>query len=301
MISELSILMPCYNNECYELVAGLHAQAESIISSGRALRYEIVVADDGSTDRAVIAENAKINSLPRCRYAVRGFNSGRAAIRNFLAREARYSRLLFIDSDMSPGGDDYIANYLRLDGADVAYGGYVVGPEPAGPGRNLRYAYERRYHRNASAEMRRLRPYDDFHTSNFMIRRPIMLAHPLDERFRRYGYEDVIFGKTLRQGGIAIEHVDNPLVFDDFETNAAFIAKTEEGLATLNAFAAELGGYSALVDMRARLRRLGLIPLMRLLHAAAARLIKTNLTGNKPSVLLFNIYKLLTLCKMKNE
>ena len=294
MITELSILLPCYNNTCYALVAALAAQAEA----AEGLGYEIIVADDGSTDKAATAGNDRINRLPHCRYVTRGFNSGRAAIRNYLAREARYPRLLFIDSDMGPGGADFITNYLRLDAADVAYGGYVVGPEPTGPGRNLRYAYERKYHRNACAAERRLRPYDDFHTSNFMIRRSIMLAHPLDERFRRYGYEDVIFGKTLRQAGITIEHVDNPLVFADFETNAAFMAKTEDGLATLNAFAAELGGYSSLVDLRARLRRTGLLPLLRIVRAAAARPIKTKLTGNKPSVLLFNIYKLLTFCGM---
>ena len=48
MIDELSILMPCYNNECAPLAARLAAQAEAIIRQGRRLRYEIIVADDGS-------------------------------------------------------------------------------------------------------------------------------------------------------------------------------------------------------------------------------------------------------------
>ena len=126
MISELSILMPCYNNECYELVAGLHAQAESIISSGRALRYEIVVADDGSTDAAIVARNRRIDTLPGCRYVLRSRNTGRAAIRNFLARMAGYGWLLFIDSDMSLRNASFISNYISLDGVDVVYGGYTV-------------------------------------------------------------------------------------------------------------------------------------------------------------------------------
>lgn len=300
MITELSILLPCYNNACLGLVAGLSAQAESIIKGGGRLSYEIIVADDGSTDAAAIAENMKINDLPRCRYIVRGFNSGRSAIRNFLAREARHPWLLFIDSDMRLGNDGYIAGYLKAGVAGVAYGGYVVGGGAALK-HNLRYNYERKYHKNASAAERRKHPYDDFHTSNFIARRSVMLAHPLDERFRKYGYEDVLFGKELRRSGIMIEHVDNPLLFADFETNADFTAKTEEGLATLNHFACELRGYSSLVDIRNKLGKLGLIPLMRLLHTVLARPVKNNITGNKPSILLFNIYKLLTFCKMENE
>ena len=50
MINSLSILIPTYNNECLELVRDLQAQA-SILSSTNDLEYEILVADDGSTDK----------------------------------------------------------------------------------------------------------------------------------------------------------------------------------------------------------------------------------------------------------
>ena len=100
MITELSILMPCYNNECYGLVADICAQAESIIRSGRRLKYEVIVADDGSTDARAIAANRRIDSLPECTYELRRRNVGRAAIRNHLAQAASYEWLLFIDSDM---------------------------------------------------------------------------------------------------------------------------------------------------------------------------------------------------------
>lgn len=298
MISELSILMPCYNNECYELVAGLHAQAESIISSGRALRYEIVVADDGSTDAAVVARNRRIDTLPGCRYVLRSRNTGRAAIRNFLARTAGYGWLLFIDSDMSLRNASFISNYISLDGVDVVYGGYTVGGDDGTMKGNLRYEYESKYNRNSVAEKRRCSPYDGFHTSNFLIRRDIMLANPFDERFRRYGYEDVLFGKSLKQAGVSISHVDNTLSFEDFETNSGFVAKTEEGIATLCDFRDELRGYSPLITLGDRICRLRLQPAVRLFFKTFARSIKNNLTGNKPNLLLFNIYKLGMYCSM---
>ena len=72
MIDELSILMPCYNNECAPLAARLAAQAEAIIRQGRRLRYEIIVADDGSTDALIINKNRLIDTLPNSRYIVKG-------------------------------------------------------------------------------------------------------------------------------------------------------------------------------------------------------------------------------------
>ena len=76
---ELSVLIPTYNHVCVPLVKQL-AQLLQI----SAVSYEIIVADDGSTDVETVAENKTINDLPHCRYIIRQANVGRAAIRNFL-------------------------------------------------------------------------------------------------------------------------------------------------------------------------------------------------------------------------
>ena len=95
MINSLSILIPTYNNVCLELVRDLQAQA-SILSSTNDLEYEILVADDGSTDKNTIEKNCEINELNNCRYIERKENAGRAATRNFLAQEAKYLSLIHI-------------------------------------------------------------------------------------------------------------------------------------------------------------------------------------------------------------
>lgn len=58
MINSLSILIPTYNNVCLELVRDLQAQA-SILSSENDFEYEIIVADDGSTDKIPLRRTAK--------------------------------------------------------------------------------------------------------------------------------------------------------------------------------------------------------------------------------------------------
>lgn len=289
-MESLSILIPTYNTACVELVESLQAQAALL----QGCKVEIIVAEDGSTCADIITQNQAIGqTAPACRYIRRRENVGRAAIRNFLARQAQYDWLLFLDSDMTIDNACFLQNYIsHAPQGGVVYGGYRIVPPSGKPAHNLRYLFEKHAPQNSDCKLRRLHPYQDFHTSNFLVRRQLMLAYPLDERFRHYGYEDVLWGKRLQQAGIGIEHVDNPTLMRDFEDNAAFLAKTEEGLRTLFQFRDELQGYSRLLALDRLLPGFvaGFIGNMyQWLHRA----IKARLTGNKPSLFWFNIYKVM--------
>ena len=294
-MKELSILIPTFNDECTTLVRGLLDQCNSVFGGKSAVGdspFEIIVADDGSTDKSVTAANSAIAILPHCRYIPRERNSGRAAIRNFLAREASYSNLLFIDSDMTIIRNDFINKYMASAyGTDVIYGGYDV-PRQEAFADNLRYRYERSCRHDHTAEKRRLAPYSDFHTSNFMIPRTVMLAHPLDEQFRHYGYEDVAFGEELKAAGVAISHIDNPMGFCRFESNAGFISKTEEGLRTLAEFRMRLESYSRLLAVVSKLDRWHITPLVSIILKSLLPTIRRQLSGSNPSLSLFKLYKL---------
>jgi glycosyltransferase involved in cell wall biosynthesis len=279
-MKDLSILIPTYNDVCYSLVSQLQQQAFAL-----GIEYEIIVADDGSTNAASIAANRAINQFPHCKMIECGTNSGRAAIRNFLAVQAHYEWLLFIDSDMVVCRTDYLQQYAANEDAPVVDGGVVIGKRIAG---NLRSMYEATAEQEHTAEKRNLSPYRDFHTANFMIHRDVMQAHPFDLRFRHYGYEDVLFGKRLQQDQIPICHIDNPLSFEVFETNADFVSKTEEGLNTLWQFRNELKGYSRLLE---KADKLPSYPI-RFWHRIFGRWERRNLTGSHPSLLVFNLYRM---------
>lgn len=299
MINTLSILIPTYNHICTELVESLQAQASSLPN----LEYEILVADDGSTDEYTIEENRIINQLDNCRYIERETNIGRAAIRNFLAQQAKHPWLLFIDSNMDVILSEYLSNYLNQIFEDsihikygVIYGGYQIKRDDETKERlknNLRYIFESRGTQNGDYRERQANPYRDFHTSNFIVQRSIILKHPLDERFYHYGYEDVLWGKTLKDNHILIKHIDNPLGYEHFIGNMSFVSKTEESLRTLYQFREELEGYSKIIDYAQRLKRWHLSHLCQKLFPLFSLPIKARLTGNKPSILWFNIYKLL--------
>lgn len=289
MISHLSILIPTYNNVCLELVKSLQVQA-SLLSD---FQYEILVADDGSTDKTTVEENRIINEIKNCRYIEREKNEGRAVIRNFLAKEAEYEWLLFIDSNMDVITPQYLRSYQLAKECDVIYGGYQVKKNQESLKHNLRYIFECKGIQNGNYKLRQANPYGDFHTSNFIIKRNIMLCYPLDERFRHYGYEDVLYGKTLKEHNIAISHVDNPLGYQHFIGNLAFVNKTEESLRTLYQFRKKLQGYSKIITYASKIERWHLKKICQKLFPLLSLPIKARLTGNNPSIFMFNIYKLM--------
>ena len=286
-IAALSILIPTYNDLCFTLVGDLRQQAEEA-----GIDYEILVGDDGSTDAEVIEKNRKICKWPHCHYLIQIQNIGRAAIRNFLAKEAHHDWLLFIDSDMTIARVDYLSKYLAMEGSEVVDGGVIIGGDADTLNGNLRYLYEKTSEQEHTAEKRQQHPYQDFHTANFLIRRDLMLAHPFDERFRHYGYEDVLFGKQLRAKGAKITHIDNPLGFSTFEENTQFILKTEEGLRTLHQFQSDLRGYSRLLTLVEGIHLPIILSLIRCWHKLFGKWERKNLCGSHPSLRLFKLYKL---------
>ena len=98
-MTEISVLIPTYNDRILSQVSTLQSQLEAL-SVAEDLCYEVVVADDCSTDEAVVRENEEILHLNHCRLVREPQNIGRAAIRNRLAQEARYRWLLYIDAHL---------------------------------------------------------------------------------------------------------------------------------------------------------------------------------------------------------
>ena len=286
IMKELSILIPTYNDVCTQLASVLQRQADALGTA-----YEIIVADDGSTQEDVIIKNRSINSLPHCRYVERKENVGRAAIRNFLANEASHPFLVFIDADMVVPDDDFLRRYAEHPCETVIDGGVVINGA-ASVRHTLRYRYEKNAEQAHLTAVRRQHPYQHFHTANFLVARAIMLAHPFDTRFRHYGYEDVFFGKQLHDHHIEIAHIDNPLSCEVFEDNSSFISKTEEGLRTLHHFQEELSGYSNLLHHIQRLRHWRLLPLIRLWHQLFGETERRLLLGRHAPLWLFSLYRL---------
>lgn len=299
---DLSILLPSYNNVCVSLVQVLQRQADALRDKlDKPFRYEIIVADDCSTDAACIDANRVIGDMLHCRYLRMEQNVGRAQIRNVLISESRGDYVLLIDSDLFLCDDNYLYKYATST-ADVVYGGTRIGGEGLAMvdneantenlKGNLRYIYEKKAEPSHRAAFRQLRPNQEISVCNLYARRDIMEAHPFDSRFKAYGYEDVLFGKRLAESGIEVTHIDNPVLINEFESNSVFVKKTEEAILTLCRFEQDLEGYSNLKTKVSTLGRYIPLSLFRLWHRIMKNKEKRNLTGSKPNLLLFKLYKL---------
>ena len=296
---DLSILLPSYNNVCVSLVQALQRQADALRGKlDKPFRYEIIVADDCSTDAACIDANRVIGDMLHCRYLRMEQNVGRAQIRNVLISESRGDYVLLIDSDLFLCDDNYLYKYAT----STAYGGTRIGGEGLAMvdneantenlKGNLRYIYEKKAEPSHRAVFRQLRPNQEISVCNLYARRDIMEAHPFDSRFKAYGYEDVLFGKRLAESGIEVTHIDNPVLINEFEPNSVFVKKTEEAILTLCRFEQDLEGYSNLKTKVTTLGRYIPLSLFRLWHRIMKNKEMRNLTGSKPSLLLFKLYKL---------
>lgn len=292
MKTELSILLPTYNCSSILLVEKLQEQANGLRLLHSEFRYEIIVADDGSTDISVIQNNRKINSIENCRYVERKDNVGRSAIRNFLIHEAKYEFLLFIDGDLSIDDNNFLLKYAFSISNDIVVGGIKIeGDERANKG-NLRYKLEKKHESKYSVEHRIKNPYTDFKTCNFLAAKEIMEAHLFNENIKKYGYEDVLLGKSFKKSGYIVEHIDAPVVFDVFDENVDYIRKLEKSLENLYDFRTQLEGYSKLLDIVNHIKNTIFYSLIILWHRCFGKIEFSILVGNKPNLMFFRLYQL---------
>lgn len=284
----LSILIPTYNRECHTLVESLSLQA---CQAG--ISYEIIVADDASTDASPVA-NRRINGLPHCRFIVLEQNMGRARIRNWLASQASGDLLLFMDCDALVTSPDFVSRYADMASeAPVLCGGLRHPEALPHPDVTLRYVYEKEADLHRSADERKRHPYECFTTFCFAIRRDTFLSIRFDENCREYGYEDTLFGEELKRRGIPICHFENPLVHLGLEDNATFLRKTETALRTLVSLQRRgVHFHSRLVNKYRQLRKYGFHLMLPCIFRLTAPLLRKNLLSKSPSLKLFACYKL---------
>mgnify|MGYP001164694249 FL=1 len=280
----LSILIPTFNFDSVPLVKELHRQC-----IGCGIEFEILVYDDGSKS-AFSKSNSTINTLQNCTFKELPNNIGRSAIRNLLAKNAKYDLLLFVDSGTFPKTPDFIEKYLSIDNKNVKSGGMTHLEHPPKKPYKLRWLYTKK------------REFKTLCSSNFMIRKEIFISNQFDESLKKYGFEDVLFFDTLLEKKIPIFFFNNPVEHNADDDATTFLKKTEYAMENL---------YHLIKDNKAKKEGFNITKAYQILkkirlHKIIAfnfKLIKPllimNLKSNYPSLLLFDFYKLGYLCSLK--
>ena len=291
----LSILIPTYNYDITKLVTDLHQQATDL-----EIVFEIIVMEDGS--EKYISENQKINALSGCRSIILNKNIGRSAIRNKMADLAKYSYLLFIDCDAEVNHKDFIQRYISCcTGEVVLIGGTAYDPELKDPRYSLRLKYGRERESNLHYLVNH-HSNENFTTFNFLISKSIFAAVRFDETITGYGHEDTLFGHHLHEAGYTFQRIDNPLIHRGIDDNEVFLLKTSESVKNLYRLFISgkypfLAKESKLLHYFQTITKYHLAGLFAFKFLLIKTLLKKNLLGKHPSLIIYDVFKLLLLCK----
>ena len=297
----ISILIPTYNYNTFPLVKEIWGQA-----TAENINFEIIVGDDKSTDFEIIKKNQEINSIKNCSYYSNIVNLGRGCNRNELLKKAKFEWILFLDCDVLPKNSNFIKNYIQCiqsNSNSVYFGGLIYDLKKPKNEEMLRWVYGHK-RESVSLEKRKLKPYETTLTSNIIIKRAVLEAYPFHVEIKNYGYEDLVFILELKKNKINIHHVDNPVYHLNLEKSIVFITKFESSLRNLkfltdSAIIEPKDTRFSTLFLKLKKYRLSVF------FAFSFTFLKTfyirNLTSKKPSIFIFDLYRLSYFCKIKSK
>lgn len=225
----LSICIPVYNFDVRGLVSDLKKEI-----GGNGIDAEIILIDDASDESYKKTNQILQNEVEN--FILLEKNRGRSRIRNLFQKYAAGEYLLFLDCDGKITENNFLKNYTefiqKAPDAKIIYGGRSVLAQAPGPEYYLRwkFAVERE---NLPFELRLNKPYLSFQTNNFIIKRDVFEKIHFNPDFQKYGYEDLLFAMDLKSEKIKIDHIDNPILNNDLESNAVYLEKVAESVESL--------------------------------------------------------------------
>ena len=294
----LSILIPVYNYDVYALVSELKHQADEL-----GIKYEILVQDDASYSKLNI-ENQKINTLNNCSFLVNDSNLGRGNNINSLVKKSKYEFLLLMDCDTFPTQNDFIQKYCEIiPTASVVFGGIQYEKKVPHKEQLLRWVYGNK-RESLSLENRKKNPNNNALTSNLLIKKEVISQYPFDANITKYGYEDLCFLSVLKTKNIEVSHIDNPAYHLNLETSILFLEKTKTAIENL-VHIINSGKFPAIESKINSayivLKKLKLVVITAYIFNKTESKIISNLLSEKPSLLLFDLYKLGYYCKIQSK
>lgn len=293
----LSILIPTYNYNITGLVESLSKQLKNGL-----FPFEILVFDDCSSNMEITKANKSIEKLANCYYLQNTENKGRTATRKALAEKAQYNWLLFMDADVLPKNKDFIQKFkIENQTADVVFGGISYEETPPKNDKLLRWKYGKAREAKPVLEREKM-PFLSLISGCILIKKiNFIKANAFHKNV--YG-ADVIFAQNLEKQNITVLHIDNPVIHLGLESNESFISKTKKGLDSLLYFEKEgliPKDYRPIQKAFLSLKRNYFLKLFIFTIKTFKTQIEKNLKGKKPSLFLFDLYRLHYFSQLKNE
>lgn len=242
----LSVLIPYYKDDPAALLNAL--LASPLIGGDRlSVPIEILIYDDGTGDEAInsnlrrlvsdfdeaLKDDIKRGDKNQTQIGVRLFfaknNKGRSSARNALTGFARSDWVLFLDADMLPQTDQFLANYLsaiQLGDADILFGGFSVSDKKQSNATELHRVFSQTSD-CLSAVDRQISGPQYVCSSNLCVRKSVLDKEAFDPNFFGWGWEDSEWAARVSKAHI-IRHLENPALHLGLETTETLLSRFKE-------------------------------------------------------------------------
>lgn len=227
----VSICVPFFKFDVVPLVEKLLS-----LAGDRREEVELLLVDDASNDERLTRElRRRIDgSAVPVRLLTLTENQGRAKVRNHLLGAAHGGYLLFLDCDMYPDSDEFVARYFEYAARaeyDIVVGGcsYArLGPVKAS---QLLYFYHSNRTQCVPVAARRRAPVRYVFTNNMMIDRSLLTRLAFDPGYKGWGYEDTDLAVGAARAGARIAHIENTATHLGLIDDDAVIGKYRNSVA----------------------------------------------------------------------
>ncbi len=294
----LSILIPTYNYKTITLVEELHKQA--VLEN---IDFEIIVGDDKSSDTEIVNQNDVINQIEFCSYVINSENLGRGGNLNSLVKKSKFSWVLFLDCDVFPKDSNFIKKYLeciKFNEEKIHFGGLLYDSKKPSDNEMLRWIYGNK-RESITTKNRKLKPYETTLTSNILIKKEILEMYPFHLEIKKYGFEDLVFILELKKNNIKINHLENPVFHLNLEKSIVFIRKFESSLNNLKYLTDNKiikNQDSRFSNLYSKLNKMFLTSIVSFSFKVFKSIYLKNLTSKKPSIFIFDMYRIGYYCTL---
>lgn len=269
----LSVLVPYYHDDPSALLEALSSQ----IMTG--LRAEILLYDDGTADHQV---NAKLQAIAKNSQAAITLilateNKGRSEARNQLRKAARADWVLFLDADMLPKTDQFLAHYLEIikqDQFDIIFGGFQM-PSTATKDTDLHRAFSQKSDCLSAMERTEKGP-QYVCSSNLCVRRRVLEIEPFDTEFSGWGWEDSEWAARTAKS-YRLLHAENPAYHLGLESTETLLRRFRDSAHNYDRFTQKHPELAQKLNLFRLMRTLRKLPGQKLMRPILSMLVRNRI------------------------
>ena len=152
--------------------------------------------------------------------------------------------------------------------------------------------------------IREKNPQEYFTSANFLIKKDVFEQFKFDESLVEYGYEDTLLALDLKKNNILITQIDNPVYHLGIDKSEIFLSKTRDSVQNLrNLYLQNKVGSQdfKILKIFEKIKKYKMQRILKHGFQQFSKIMEKNLLSEKPSLMIYDLYKLGYLCSLQDN